>query len=433
MKLCSSGSLLAKIWIYFFLACTTASSASVIYGMGSHVGQGRTTPEQIWAWLTDANFRGTRDEIYWGDVEKEPGVFSFTKRAKTSLETINTSVKRGFTPLVVLDYGNRIYDEGDLPYTDNGRAAFARYSSFIASSVAPEVMLFEVWNEWNIGMGSKPRRKYGSPEDYVKLTAEAARAVKQAKPNSIVIGGSLADDLGDWPWLRQAISFGLLNHVDGISVHMYNYYNSPNNGGDAEFMKRLHQLEQILQKTKPKSPPKIYITEIGWPNHSGKGSVTPEVAADTAVRFLFASREIKTLGGIWFYELMDGGSDPNDKEHHFGALTLSGTDKPLSCALKRLGPFIDSLTPVSSKVAAGARVLTTALPDKTYITAIWQELWNADRPIHMNITSKNAIQRINLACIQPPPPPDQTSTTLNVTHSPIVLKHRAPLNILSAN
>lgn len=403
--------------------------AEVIYGMGSHVGQGRTTPEQISNWLNIAQFKGTRDEVYWGDVEKTPHEFHLSGRAKTSLNTINSFEKNGLTPLVVLDYGNKNYDQGDMPYTDDGRAAFGRYAQFIATQTNSNIKLFEIWNEWNTGMGSKPRRKYGSPEDYVKLVAASSKAIRAVKPDAQIIGGSLADDLGGWPWLRQAISFGLLKYVDGVSIHLYNYSNSLKNGGDAEFIVRLEQLEKLLATSKPESPPKIYITEIGWPNHTGKGSVPLDISADIAARFLISSKSIKSLSGIWFYELMDGGTNPEDKEDHFGSLTISGTEKPLSCALRKLGPILNKLTLVSSESVSGNRLIRFKNQDGTLLTAIWQEEWNAKSQQRISAKSSSTINQIELSCESKSDKKLKPDSTLTTGNSPILLSHKYPLTI----
>lgn len=413
------------------MTITTVCHASdeVIYGIGAHLGQGKTDPELLSNWIQNANFNSFRDEIYWGDTETSPGNYNLSGRAKNTLSFINKSISIGLNPIVILGYGNKLYDLGDQPYSSDGFRAFANYSKFIANSLNTDRPLLEIWNEWNIGAGTRPRRKYGSPEDYVRLAAAASESIRNVKPNAQIIVGGLADDLGNWPWLQEAIRHGLLNYADGISIHLYNYLNPLEKGGDSEFTFRLNQLEKILVQGRPKNTPKIFITEVGWPNHEGRGRVAPELASELALRFLLSTKESKLVAGVWFYELQDGGDDPSEKEHHFGILARDRTEKPISCSLKKIVPLLNKLTLKQTNSTNGIKQQLYKAQDGSYVTALWPTTINKSIPVEISIQSDIKAFMYNTSC-------DDTRTSVIkkhfrhlLTNTPTIIQHGGNISI----
>lgn len=403
------------------------ATSDVIYGIGAHLGQGKTDPELLSTWIKDANFQSFRDEIYWGDTETSPGTYKLSGRSMNTLAFINKSISNGLKPLVILGYGNKFYDQGDQPYSSEGITGFANYSKFIASSLNTDHPLLEIWNEWNIGAGTRPRRKTGSPEEYVRLVAAASESIRKAKPGAKIIVGGLADDLGNWPWLQEAIRHGLLNYADGISIHLYNYLNPLNTGGDAEFTFRLTQLEKILTLRKPKDTPEIFITEVGWPNHEGRGRVAPELASDLALRFLLSSKESQLVAGIWFYELQDGGDDPNEKEHHFGVLTKNKGDKPISCGLKKIGAILNKLSLKQTKSQNGIKQQLYTKQEGSFVTALWPTAINESFTVEISIPTKDNALIYHTNCYDARTSAIKGTLKLLLTNTPTLIEHSGEL------
>jgi hypothetical protein len=44
---------------------------------------------------------------------------------------VRRAASTGIEPLLILDYGNKFYDDGDKPRTEEGLEAFARYAEFV--------------------------------------------------------------------------------------------------------------------------------------------------------------------------------------------------------------------------------------------------------------------------------------------------------------
>ena len=54
--------------------------------------------------------------------------------------------KNGLEPNLILDYGNRFYDNGKAPYTEEGINAYANFASKIAERFKGIVNRFEMEN-----------------------------------------------------------------------------------------------------------------------------------------------------------------------------------------------------------------------------------------------------------------------------------------------
>lgn len=316
------------------LSITYVYAALPIIGVGTHFGQKKNYIHDLIRWSKPGQITSIRDEIYWKDVERSPGELRIEGRAAFSLENITKAHAAGLQPLIILSYGNPNYDGGSQPSSQEGRIAFARYASFIFNQTKHLSPIFEVWNEWNIGAGTTPKTRNGSVHDYVELVKTTSLELRKSGFTGKILGGALGDDYPNWRWAQQAASLGLLNYVDGLSIHLYNYSNPRLKRGTTEFLKRASELDSLIKaNNKGKSFP-IYITEIGWPNHFDLKGISMSEAGVDAEILLNEATQYSFIHGIWFYEFLDGGPDPFEKEHHFGILKRDGEEKPLGCAIR---------------------------------------------------------------------------------------------------
>lgn len=400
------------------------ATGNPLYGVSTHFAQNKTNPETLSKLQDTGGFNSLRDEIYWHDVEKKKGIFELTGKAKLSADMINMAAAHGMNPIVVLDYGNPNYDGGSQPHTDEGRAAYGRYCKWIASQLADEVRLFEIWNEWNHGMGTVPPRNYGSATDYVKLTKVCAQEIRRVRPSAIIIGGAVTNDWGDWPWLDQAMKEGLLAHVDAVSVHIYSFLIQNPNKQERFIEERILKLTQLLQKHGEKD---IYITEVGWPNHSGPGGNTKDISQSYLTRFILLSQQIHQIKGIWFYELKDSGLNQNDKEHNFGLLDFHGNPKPAYCSLASTISSTSGKTFTDRAIWAGLVARTYFSNEAEQVTALWMKEWPVDgKGQRLIIQSELGFELISQQCKKPNTKiPKQLE--VEVGAQPVLIKHSKPL------
>ena len=144
-------------WIHIFIALlipslsTAASFASQLYvGAQTHFAQNGLVPETNLSLAQQGGIASIRDEILWSTVERTKGVFVVPQRME---QAITVALAKGIEPLLILDYGNKFYDNRGMPETEEAQQAFVRYAEFLANYFKGKVRFYEVWNEWNLGAG----------------------------------------------------------------------------------------------------------------------------------------------------------------------------------------------------------------------------------------------------------------------------------------
>lgn len=163
--------------------------------------------------------QAVRDGIAWSQVEQTAGVYQFTS---PKVSWIDTVVNNGFPVTLLFDDTNKLYDGGNTPYTDAGRAAYAK---FIVASLDrfPKVKTIEVGNEYNAGnfvSGPVLNDGYGARQKYYFATLKAVyTAVKASHPDVKVLGGAgMAIPVG---YFKPLFALGALDYMDGLVVHPY--------------------------------------------------------------------------------------------------------------------------------------------------------------------------------------------------------------------
>jgi Glycosyl hydrolase family 1 len=306
-----------------------AGADEFIAGIGTHI-----TSNQGLSLIHEAGISWLRDDIHWDQIERERGVFVMPERYE---RYVNEALRRGIKPLLILCYGNKLYDNGGYPVSDEALEAYARFAEFVVTHFKDRVQLFEIWNEWNYGIGMPPRTPPGEPGAYVALLRKVYPRLKGIDPNITVIGGVLSGNGVESGWLESACKAGLLEHLDALSYHPYCYgetgdERTPENG----LMKRIRGSREVMRRYQQRDLP-VFLTEIGWPNHTGKSGSTLEDSARFLARSFLLARTQPFIRGVWWYDFRDDGArDPSDPEHNFGIVTNNLTPKPAFHAMREI-------------------------------------------------------------------------------------------------
>ena len=293
-------------------------TGSITLGISTHFAQGVGDPAVEVARLVANGWRGVRDEVFWSHTETSPGVYELPAPIKTLLAAGRSS---GVLPVLLLGYGHPIHTRGMKPLTAAERQAFTRYAQFVAENVRGKVAAIEIWNEWDISIGGGLP---GKPEDYLALLREVIPVIRKSDPDMKIIAGSVTPEGVDRGYLRSLIELGLLDLVDGISVHVYVWSRKASTPQDASDWVR-----RILSYSRGKS---LHITEIGWPTH--KATLWKAAGSTESVQrnYVCATRALLSLipsvRSIYFYGHIDSGTDPTDPEHRFGLIRQDGTPRP---------------------------------------------------------------------------------------------------------
>jgi polysaccharide biosynthesis protein PslG len=171
--------------------------------------------------LSTAGFRIVRLDFIWTMVESIPGVYNF----QTFDPFVESMTQRGIRVLFCLDgnnppdNGNPLYDNGISPYTDDGRAAFARFAAAAVSHYKGKGIIWELWNEPDGGFWSP----HPNVDDYAKLVEMAIPAMRQADPNVLIVGPSISNisDAQAMDFMAALGEKGILQQFDAIAVHPY--------------------------------------------------------------------------------------------------------------------------------------------------------------------------------------------------------------------
>lgn len=313
------------------------------FGVATHFGQS-WSPE-ILDILERGGFSHARDEAYWHEVETTPGVFELPSKVVTYTDRLAAD---GVGLHLVLSYSNDFYDDGEAPQTQAGREAFAAYAVEMIDRFGTEDVVYEVWNEWNIGLGTETPDM--SADGYYALLEVVVDAVRAAHPDAELHAPSLAGV--DEIWLERFYELGGLDLIDGLSIHPYVYPDAP------------EALDSILARVRAQmdrfggQDVEIVISEHGWPT----GSAQKSVDELTQSAYLLRAQAISLAHGVQqyvIYDLVDDGPSESDTEQRFGLTRHNGSPlgsyapKPAFIAQSVLMRVLDDAEFVSRNVSGG--------------------------------------------------------------------------------
>jgi hypothetical protein len=307
-------------------------------GACTHFSQGKGIIPMNIRSMKNAGICAIRDEATWSSLEQQKGRFLMPER---HTDYVHSASEAGLDVMLILDYANRFYDDGDRPRSAKAIEGFCRYAEFVVRHFGKDVRLYEVWNEWDIGIGlPKKYNKGGSPEDYIKLLKAVYPRIKAIEPEAIVIAGGCTNGAVKRGWFEKIIQLGALDYSDAVSIHGYNY--------GAKFPERspetcsawMTDVQKMLRKYNKGKDVPFYVTEMGWPTHIGKRSTAPELSASYLARLYLLARTSPSFRGIWWYDFQDDGWKAEYNENNFGIVRPDLTPKPHYYVMKDISNLI---------------------------------------------------------------------------------------------
>jgi hypothetical protein len=333
------------------LTLTSAALAQTdgfIVGACTHFSQGKGVLERNVESIKQAGIASIRDEVGWGSVEREKGKLVMPERFDSY---VRKAAGEGLNVLLILDYANPFYDDGDRPRSPEAIEGFCRYAEFVVRHFGGDVRRYEVWNEWDIGIGlPKKYDKGGSAEDYVKLLKAVYPRIKAADPGATVIAGASTSGAVKKGWLEDIVKLGALDSCDAISIHSYNYNDKFPDRGPEACSAWMTGVQAMLRKYHDGKDVPFYVTEMGWPTHVTKGGTDPQLSASYLARLYLLARTSPSFAGLWWYDFQDDGWNPQHNEDNFGLVRPDLTPKPSYHVLADIAPlvaggrFVDRLT-----------------------------------------------------------------------------------------
>ena len=307
--------------------------------------------------LTSLGVSMVRDEISWHRTERVRGVYAIDDVDNAWFQAVTS---RGIKVIVVLSYGNKLYENPLNP------DAFSRYASFLARTLKGKgVAAYEIWNEPN-NFGF--RKKYGGSwngrgnplwlKKFAELVKKASESIRRVDPDTPII--TSAGSLPATHYLIRNFPTSL-NDIDGITVHPYSFGNKPefvpygsvatrirDGIAVADPDKTLTSVFRRLRETSEKHLGRalgIWVTEYGYTTYTPRGkirSLHKSVSETDQARYLVRATILALAQDVksWcIYDFMDDGIDVKHPERNFGLVRnarLRYEVKPSFIALFRL-------------------------------------------------------------------------------------------------
>ncbi len=305
-------------------------------GACTHMAQGRNQ-EQTCRAAVNAGIPFVRDEVHWQTVEPIKGQLSFPERSRW----VESATENGINCLVVLTYGNTVYDFGKpaqadldaggardctLPVRDGNPEttaddeyfdAYIRYVDFVSKSLAGKVSAYEIWNEPDIKYFNT---KDATAADYTEMLKAAYRTIKNNDPDVTVLGGAIAFETDFIDGMMKA---GAGDYMDGLSVHYYLGKGAP----EKRSRNRLDEYRDVLVKYGFDKMP-VWVTETGWANSNVDEQTQAQYIIRNAVFYDEFLLDYGIEGQYFTYELQDSSitSDILGGEEYENSLGLYKND-----------------------------------------------------------------------------------------------------------
>jgi hypothetical protein len=254
--------------------------------------------------LAASGVRWVRTDFYWQNIETEKGRYDFSPYDRL----ISTLEQYHLRAVLILDYSNKLYDEGRSPHTAEGRAAFARWTAAAAQHFRGRGILWEIYNEPNIRFWTP----YPNVDDYTALALESARAIHAAAPEESIIGP--ASSLIDFAFLEKCFQAGLLEYWSAVSVHPYR------KGNPESVVEEYAHLRRMIDVYAPKNK-NIPIISGEWGYSSVWRNLDEQWQSIMLARELLINQAQGIKLSIW-YDWHDDGDDPKELEHHWGLVSF---------------------------------------------------------------------------------------------------------------
>jgi hypothetical protein len=249
--------------------------------------------------LAREGFKWVRMDFAWGGIEREKGRYDFS-----AYDRLTAALSRkGIRAVYILDYGNDLYEKAS-PHTPEAVAAFAAFAARSVSHFRGRGILWEMWNEPNIGFW-KPNPNV---EDYARLATAVGKAIRNAAPEEWYVGPATSGF--DWTFLEGCFKAGLLEYWDAVSVHPYRGSNPETVTGDWA------RLKALAAKYGRRHVP---LLSGEWGYSELYGGIDRNRQAQYAVRQYLTNLASGVGLSIW-YDWKDDGLDPRESEHHFGTV-----------------------------------------------------------------------------------------------------------------
>ncbi|HID4044686.1 hypothetical protein [Pluralibacter gergoviae] len=329
-----------KIKLIILSLSVTQTTYAFDKGIGIHPESENLSPRDYINFMEKYKFSSFRADYKWQSVEKKPNDFA-DGNSKTE-KLINMANSKGIKPIIILNYGNPIYGI-DRPLDENQRQHFNQYVNWVTTHLKGKVYAYEIWNEWSI---SKTPTFDGTSKNsailYFKLVKQVSDTIHKNDSDAKILAGSFNPFSSEQrKWAILLVRLGILNYIDGISIHPYSSLNASSTPLVKHNIDTIDRLERLMKSNSSmKKNIDIYVTEIGFPTFK-KSSYPQDEVAEYAVDFIKQTSKKNYIKGVWWYELVDNSENSDNKENNYGILYFNHKEKPIASKFKDTSSKLD--------------------------------------------------------------------------------------------
>ena len=319
-------------------AVSSARAHDILLGVNPHLMSNRGAQEAELPLIRIIGFNAVRDDALWSAVEERKGNYRIPPAWDAYVRDARRS---GIEPLIILDYGNKYYDDSGKPTSPASIAGFVRYASFVVKHFQGQVNYFEIWNEWDTHAGGAPS---GDAADYARLFDAVFPALKKIDPTAVFLASASAG--GNDRWYEQIARLGIVSRADGVAVHPYVYPVKRRSGviPPADEAERSAQevvdIEKSMRQFDGGKEVQIYITEIGWTTSRDESGVKVQTAASLAQRAFLLFSSLPYIRGVWWYDFVDDGANAENSQDRFGLVHQNLSYKLTATAIRQIERLI---------------------------------------------------------------------------------------------
>ncbi|MHB1001244.1 MAG: cellulase family glycosylhydrolase [Armatimonadota bacterium] len=303
--------------------------------------------------IQSANFQFIRMDFHWAAIEHIKGQYDFAQYD----QLLDGLQKRNIRPIFILDYSNELYEKDRSVRTPEGREAFAKFAATAAKRYAGRGVVWELWNEPNIGFWVPQP----SLDDYMAFAKAVLPAIKKADPGAVRVAPAASTI--DMSFLEGCFKQGMLKMVEGVSVHPYRQQIPET--VEAEYRK----LRTLIARYSPDKPD-MPIISGEWGYSTAWFGMNYELQGYYLPRQFLINLSLGIPISIW-YDWHDDGPDPKEPEHHFGTVTLDYQPKPSYIAMQNLTKALSGMRFVKRMKSNDKDYLLLFSNGKQHTIAAW--------------------------------------------------------------
>lgn len=286
--------------------------------------------------IAAAGFKFIRMDFGWEATEKKRGEYDWSGYEELAANL----AKRGMRPLFILDYSHRLYEdtvESTNPISGKAEkniasprkpesvAAFAKWAGAAAAHFKGRGVIWEIWNEPNISFW----RPKPNAEDYITLALATCKAIRAADAQATILGPATSEFAP--AFMDKFLASGVLEFLDGVSVHPYRHKRAPETAA-AEYARLREAIDRHAAESRKG---KLPIISGEWGYSTDGKDVPPETQAAFIVRQHLFNLFTGVPLSIW-YDWKNDGPDRKEREHNFGVVTEDLQPKPAYVAVQTM-------------------------------------------------------------------------------------------------